>query len=77
MEQRIPDKDMDLWVLAGQSNMLGCALHKEQVDPDPRIALFNLDNEWIEAKPPLHRMFEAVAPAYKNMLRGGSPNLTE
>ena len=46
--------DVDLWVLAGQSNMLGCGLLKGPTEPDPRIMVFTKDKKWLLAEEPLH-----------------------
>jgi sialate O-acetylesterase len=51
----------DHWVLAGQSNMAGFANITEPTRPDPRIMMFNMDNRWIPAAEPLHRVFLAEA----------------
>src|SRR5262245_30045366 len=48
-------QDADLWVLAGQSNMLGCALLKGPTEPDPRIMEFGRDKRWVVAEEPLHQ----------------------
>ena len=59
------DEDADMWVLAGQSNMYGSASRRETSEkPDPRIKLFNMDNRWIVATEPIHRIFEAEAPVF-------------
>jgi sialate O-acetylesterase len=56
-------RQADIWLLAGQSNMAGSASLPDQLPPpDPRIMLFNMDNTWIVAQDPLHRIFEAAAP---------------
>ncbi len=58
---------MDLWVLAGQSNMVGAAAMRGAGKADSRIKLFNLDNKWIPAQEPIHRLFEAEAPVYRDL----------
>ena len=61
----------EIWVLAGQSNMQGVGPVPAgwTFGPDPRIMMFNLDNTWMPAGLPLHRYFEATAPAYRNHLQ--------
>ncbi len=62
-----PSNDTELWVMAGQSNMVGCGRHVRKLEPDPRIWLYNMDNTWIPAVPPLHRIFESVAPVHREI----------
>src|SRR5688572_20514772 len=44
----------DMWVMAGQSNMLGCALLKAPIEPDPRIMEFPRDGKWVIAREPFN-----------------------
>ncbi len=44
----------DLWVLAGQSNMVGRARIEEPYPRDPRVRLFTLQGAWQLATHPLH-----------------------
>lgn len=44
----------DLWVLAGQSNMVGRARIEEPYARDPRVRLFTLQGDWKLAAHPLH-----------------------
>jgi peptidoglycan/xylan/chitin deacetylase (PgdA/CDA1 family) len=55
--------DADIWVLAGQSNMQGAGRTPDTL-VDPKIWMMNLDDHWMVARCPLHRIFEATAPAY-------------
>src|SRR5512138_716563 len=55
--------DADIWVLAGQSNMQGAGRTPDTLT-DPKIWMMNLDDKWMTAREPLHRIFEATAPAY-------------
>jgi len=57
--------DADIWVLAGQSQMAGAGRTPDTLT-DSRIIMLNMDNKWITAKNPLHRIFEAAAPAYES-----------
>jgi hypothetical protein len=56
--------EADIWVLAGQSNMQGAGRTPDTLT-DPKIWMMNLDNRWMVARCPLHRIFEATAPAYE------------
>jgi peptidoglycan/xylan/chitin deacetylase (PgdA/CDA1 family) len=56
-------QDADVWVLAGQSNMQGAGRTPDTL-MDPQIWMMNLDNQWSQARCPIHRIFEAKAPAY-------------
>jgi sialate O-acetylesterase len=44
----------DLWILAGQSNMVGRARIEEPYARDPRVRLFTLQGAWRLATHPLH-----------------------
>ena len=49
-------------------------------EPGPtsdRIKLFNLDNTWIEGREPLHRLFEAEAPVFKQLFLTKNVGVTE
>ena len=54
----------DVWVLAGQSNMQGAGRTPDTLT-SKKIWMMNLDDHWMIAKCPLHRIFESVAPAYQ------------
>lgn len=56
-------QEADVWVLAGQSNMQGAGRTPDTL-VDPEIWMMNLDNQWSQAQSPIHRIFEAKAPAY-------------
>jgi sialate O-acetylesterase len=47
--------------------MVGCGKRIEEYEADPRIWLYNMDNRWIPAVPPLHRIFESVAPVHRHI----------
>jgi sialate O-acetylesterase len=55
--------EADIWVLAGQSNMQGAGRTADTLS-DPGIWMLNLDDRWMVAREPVHRIFEAIAPAY-------------
>jgi sialate O-acetylesterase len=52
----------DIWVLSGQSNSNGWALMKAPIEPDPKILVFNEQNEWEIAREPLNKRFETWTP---------------
>ncbi len=55
--------EADVWVLAGQSNMQGAGRTPDTLT-DPAIWMMNMDDRWMVAREPVHRVFEAKAPAY-------------
>jgi sialate O-acetylesterase len=65
---------MDVWILAGQSNMQGCgvlcdaALCLESAS-DERIWSFSTAGEWQIAQEPLHRLWESYTPVHQNFMR--------
>lgn len=60
--------EADLWVLAGQSNMEGCAVTREQPEPNECIWMFNMDDTWMRAQHPVHRLYEAAAPIHMKLI---------
>lgn len=73
-----PDGDeVDLWIAAGQSNMQGVALLPPPTEPNPRIRVFDLTDQWVEARPPTHRVYAAAAPVFKRLIFQMNPTLTE
>lgn len=56
--------DADIWILAGQSQMAGAG-RTPDTTTNPNIWMLNMDDKWMIAKNPLHRIFEATAPAYE------------
>jgi sialate O-acetylesterase len=57
----LPD-DLDVWVMAGQSNMEGCGALAESLDPDPRVWCFTTRSEWRMAKDPLNDLLGSRGP---------------
>lgn len=53
----------DVWVLAGQSNMQGAGRTPDTL-VDQEIWMMGLDDLWCQARSPIHRIYEAIAPAY-------------
>jgi len=58
-----PEK-ADVWVLAGQSNMQGAGRTPDTLT-HPQIWMMNLDDRWSIARSPIHRIYEATAPAHE------------
>lgn len=71
-----PSDEADVWVLAGQSNMQGWALITKEYAPNPRVAVFDLQNNWVPAVPPTHRVYTAAAPVFKKLIFEMNPTLT-
>ncbi len=69
--------EADIWVLAGQSNMLGYGLLTGEQPANPKIMMFGLNNEWMPATPPTHRVYTAAAPVFKNVILAKNPGITE
>lgn len=69
--------DIDLWVLAGQSNMEGLGWEDDpSLDSavDPRTAVFTMAGDWSDATEPLHPLWESYTPVHAALLReGGLP----
>jgi sialate O-acetylesterase len=65
--------DLDVWVLAGQSNMQGCAWLRGALAPDPRVFVFSSAGAWEPAAEPLHRLWESFTPVHQEMMRPGLP----
>ncbi len=63
----------DIWVLAGQSNMQGAGRTPDTAT-NPNIMMLNMDNKWMVAREPLHRIFEATALAYEKDYFGLLPD---
>ncbi|MBT3272652.1 MAG: sialate O-acetylesterase [Spirochaetales bacterium] len=64
----------DIWVLAGQSNMQGCAWLDGALVPDPRVWSFSSAGTWGIAEEPLHRLWESCTPVHQELMR---PTLLE
>lgn len=56
-------EEADVWILAGQSNMQGSGRTPDTLS-NPHIWMMNMDDKWSIARSPVHRIFEARAPAY-------------
>lgn len=71
------DEGADIWVLAGQSNMQGYGLLTAEHPANPKVMTFGLNNEWMAAVPPTHRVYTATARVFKNLIFIKNPGLTE
>lgn len=62
-------KDIDVWVLAGQSNMEGAGRREGCLAPDSRVWCFSSAGNWEVAEDPLHRLWESFTPVHQNIRR--------
>ena len=67
---RVP-RELDTWVLAGQSNMQGRAWLRGALQPDRRVWSFSSAGAWEQAAEPLHRLWESFTPAHQGLMRDG------
>ena len=51
----------DIWILSGQSNMVGRALMEGDEAGDPKVKAFTMEGKWAEAQEPLHEFSKGVA----------------
>jgi len=58
----VPPKDMDVWVVAGQSNSQGWALLKAPVPGDPQVFAWEPSGQWVQAREPLNKDFFRWTP---------------
>lgn len=63
--------DLDVWVLAGQSNMQGCGWRRGALAPDPRVLVYSSAGSWRTAEEPLHRLWESFTPVHQELMRPG------
>ena len=57
----------DVWVLAGQSNMQGCAEPGPQQTAHPEVSMLSFDRTWKPAVEPVHRFWETKESAQYKM----------
>jgi len=69
---KIPD-GLDVWVLAGQSNMQGCGALVGVLEQDERVFSFTSAGKWEVACEPLHRLWESFTPVHQLFMRAGYP----
>jgi sialate O-acetylesterase len=58
----------DLWVLGGQSNMVGYGDLIDVVPPHPKVMALGMDGRWVRAQEPLHWEIDAVDPVHLDLL---------
>ncbi len=68
-----PPEDLDVWVLAGQSNMQGAGLLRLAPPPDDRVWCFSSAGRWGRAEEPLHRPWESFTAVHAEILRPKLP----
>jgi len=54
----------DIWLMAGQSNMEGCALMNGNAEPHPQVRCFTMARRWETARDPLHLKLESPDPVH-------------
>jgi len=54
----------DLWLMAGQSNMEGCAILGGTPEPHPQVRCFTMARRWEMARDPLHLKQESPDPVH-------------
>ncbi|HVF10752.1 MAG TPA: sialate O-acetylesterase [Abditibacteriaceae bacterium] len=62
-------ENLDVWVLAGQSNMQGVGELDAVLAPDERVWSFSSAGRWEIAEEPLHRLWESFTPVHQNFMR--------
>jgi len=67
-----PDQ-LDVWILAGQSNMEGAGELSESLSPSSTVWNFSSAGVWEIAKDPLHRLWESSSAIHRELLRGWLP----
>jgi sialate O-acetylesterase len=65
---------LDVWILAGQSNMQGLALLGDPAPTlDNRVEVFSSAGQWTDATEPLHRLWESYTPVHRQLERARLP----
>ena len=67
----------DLWILAGQSNMEGVGNLVNLPQPSPLINSFDMTDQWVEARDPLHRLPDAADRVHWPRNAQGQPEKLE
>lgn len=62
---------LDVWVLAGQSNMQGCGWRRGALGPHRQVQVFSSAGRWEPAAEPLHRLWESFTPVHQELMRPG------
>jgi hypothetical protein len=68
-----PPAALDVWVLAGQSNMEGVGDLATALPPDERVWCFTSAGQWEVAQEPLHKFWESCTPIHQALCRAGLP----
>lgn len=55
----------DLWVMGGQSNMVGSGMMTDAETPSEMVHTFSLADRWQVAEDPIHYPYEAVYPIHR------------
>ena len=74
MPTSTPPADMDVWILAGQSNMEGVGELATALPPTDRVWSFTSAGHWDVAAEPLHRLWESFTTVHQDLMR---PSLKE
>ncbi len=67
-KQSLP-AEMDVWILAGQSNMEGVGELKGVLPPSEQVWNFTSAGSWEIAVEPLHRLWESFTPVNQQIMR--------
>lgn len=70
----IPPENLDVWILAGQSNMEGCGSLVNTLPPDERVWCYYSGGYWDIAKDPLHVLHHSAAPVDLQLRRRDFPD---
>jgi len=62
-------KEIDLWILAGQSNMEGVGELSQALAPNDEVFCFSSAGNWEIATEPLHRFWESFTPVHQDLCR--------
>lgn len=68
-----PPADLEVWILAGQSNMEGVGELTLALPPSTEVWSFTSAGHWEPAADPLHRFWESFTPIHRNLARAGLP----
>lgn len=69
----IKPSDLDVWIMAGQSNMEGVGDLSEALEPNENVWAYSMKGEWGIAKDPLHPYFESDCEVYTQKARECRP----
>jgi sialate O-acetylesterase len=69
----LPPENLNVWILAGQSNMEGCGSLVNSLPPDDRVWCYYSGGYWDIAKDPLHVLHHSIAPVDLQLRRRDFP----